>query len=151
MTEDRTTGAFARVRALPDYLLVELHGDLDISSVSRVAPALERAGREASRVVVDLRGVSFFDCALLRLLIRARGQAVARKAGFHLVCDKPRALRILRITDLLRVFAPISSPADLAVGALARSRAPGPGPSGAQGRSPRSDALLSREGRSPAC
>jgi anti-sigma B factor antagonist len=143
MGEEPRGRARARVRQMPDYTLVELYGDIDIASLSEVTPPLERAAREASRMVVDLRAVSFFDCTLLGLLCRTRARVVGRHGRFHLVCDKPRALRILHITDLLKVFAPVPSPAELAV---VQSAAQGGARDGAATGQPRPGARSIRYG-----
>lgn len=55
-------------------------------------------------LVVDLRAVSFIDCAGLRLLCRARNRVLERHGRLRLVTDSGCFLRILSGAGLDGVF-----------------------------------------------
>lgn len=63
---------------------------------------------EAPQVVVDLRGVDFFDCSGLRVLCRADRRARERGGTLRLVSDQPRIHRLLRACGLLGRFPPLA-------------------------------------------
>ncbi|MET8247675.1 STAS domain-containing protein [Streptomyces sp. NPDC005202] len=54
--------------------------------------------------MLDLRPVTFIDCAGLRLLCRARTRARARHGRLRLVTDGARFQRLLRLAQLADVF-----------------------------------------------
>jgi anti-sigma B factor antagonist len=55
-------------------------------------------------LVLDLRPVSFIDCAALGVLCRAHNRALARDGWPRLVCDSDLFLRLLRCTGLSGIF-----------------------------------------------
>ncbi|WP_055555011.1 STAS domain-containing protein [Streptomyces sp. NBRC 110028] len=92
-------------RAVGGTTVVELRGEIDILT----APALmERLDVLTAVVhpdlVVDLRTLSFIDCAGLALMCRARNRVMARHGRLRLVTDDGRFLRILRGAGLDGVF-----------------------------------------------
>ncbi|MFF4969246.1 anti-sigma factor antagonist [Streptomyces sp. NPDC001037] len=96
-----------RVREERGHTVLEFLGEIDIAAAAEIAPALDRAtGRPGARIVIDLRGVDFFDCSGLRLLHRARGRVLERGGRLDLVCTHPLTLRVLRVTGLSRLLPP---------------------------------------------
>ncbi|MFF0897449.1 anti-sigma factor antagonist [Streptomyces sp. NPDC003278] len=96
-----------RVREERGHTVLEFIGEIDIAAAAEIAPALDRAtGRPGARIVIDLRGVDFFDCSGLRLLHRARGRVLERGGRLDLVCTHPLTLRVLRVTGLSRLLPP---------------------------------------------
>lgn len=85
--------------------VVELRGEIDILTAPAVAARLDAltAGPYPD-LVLDLRPVSFIDCAGLGLLCRARNRTVARGGRLRLVTDSACFRRILRGTLLSGVF-----------------------------------------------
>jgi anti-sigma B factor antagonist len=79
------------------HVVVALHGELDVIDAADVAAALETVAGRGPRIIVDLAGLEFIDCAGLAAL--ARGREHARLAGGNLVLAAPheRILRILAI------------------------------------------------------
>ncbi|MFK8906148.1 STAS domain-containing protein [Streptomyces sp. YS-3] len=75
----------------PRTALVRVFGDVDIETAPVLDYALLCAG--AQRVVVDLSGCGFGDCALLTVLLRARRRS-------ELVLVGPLPTRIQRLFDL---------------------------------------------------
>ncbi|MEU3844369.1 STAS domain-containing protein [Streptomyces sp. NPDC028635] len=92
-------------RVVGGTTLVEVRGDLDMLTAPSLAARLDEltAGRRPD-VVLDLRGVSFIDCAGLGVLCRARNRVLARWGRLRLVSDDPGFLRILRYARLADVF-----------------------------------------------
>jgi anti-anti-sigma factor len=56
--------------------VIELFGELDLSTVGRVQPLVEEAlGRSPETIVFDLKGLSFMDSTGIALLLGCRGRA----------------------------------------------------------------------------
>ncbi|GAA2260195.1 hypothetical protein GCM10010145_32140 [Streptomyces ruber] len=95
----RRTGAFTVIRVT---------GEIDVATADRLAEHLRAAvALPGADILVDLRGVDFFDCSGLRVLCRAEATARARGGRLRLVCDQPRIRRILRATGLIDRFPPL--------------------------------------------
>ncbi|MFE6617839.1 anti-sigma factor antagonist [Streptomyces sp. NPDC008086] len=96
-----------RVHRHRGHTVLEFHGEIDIAAAVEIAPYLDRVtAHPDARLVIDLRGIEFFDCSGLRLLYRARGRALDHGGQLHLVCTHPLTLRVLRITGLSRLLPP---------------------------------------------
>jgi anti-sigma B factor antagonist len=88
-----------------DAVAVSLRGELDLLSASSLQACLSGIryrGRE--RLVVDLTGLAFIDCACLRVLAACREGIQARGHGFALAGPQGAVLRILSVTGLLSRF-----------------------------------------------
>lgn len=106
---------YARTAHLPGVTVVELHGEIDLASVSDVQQHLDAATTPVgAQVVVDLRSTDFFDCTALTLLCRAHRQACQHGGQLRLVCIRPWHLKILDITGLRTRFRPLTAPEDAA-------------------------------------
>jgi anti-anti-sigma factor len=81
-------------------LFLRLMGEFDLAAVGRVEAALDRVfeGPATSRVVFDLRRLTFLDVAGLRTILRANKGA--RAGAFELVVVRPRgtANRVFTLT-----------------------------------------------------
>ncbi|MDT3397979.1 STAS domain-containing protein [Streptomyces sp. B1866] len=94
-----------RVRTLGGTTVVEIWGELDLYAASRISVRIDTlVPAEVSDLVLDLRPVTFMDCAGLSLLCRLRNRALARGSRLRLVMDSPRLLRLLRMVRLEGVF-----------------------------------------------
>ena len=87
-TPDRTDIGLPRLRVdvqgEPRAVRVCPHGEIDLASVGHIRRTIDEclsAGCE--RVVLDLRGVTFLDCAGVHLVLNA--DAAARAAGWELL------------------------------------------------------------------
>ncbi len=112
---------------LDDVTVARLTGELDLSSTCGLLESLRPAAERADRaVVVDLRGLSFIDCAGISALMQAR-DAVAHD-GIELVLAAPtRAVsRLLSLTSTGR-FIPIFRTVRQAVNRYHRVATAGPG------------------------
>lgn len=86
---------------LTSPLVVEVTGELDLSTVARWEDDVASVGREASVVVLDLSRVGFVDSAGVRTLFRLI--RAARAQDTRLVFVAPRngpVRRLLEILDL---------------------------------------------------
>jgi len=76
------------LRPVAGVRAVALAGELDAPDASRLAASLDREIREgATRLVVNLSGVTFATLAALRALLEARARA--RERGGELVLSAP--------------------------------------------------------------
>ncbi|MFD9904338.1 STAS domain-containing protein [Streptomyces sp. NPDC059063] len=91
-------------------VVVELRGEVDLVGFQRVAPVLDpvTAG-PASTVVIDLTHTTFVDCSGLSLLMRARRRLATRGARLRVVCTDPMTLRMMGITGVQMMLAPVPS------------------------------------------
>ncbi|MFH8570185.1 STAS domain-containing protein [Streptomyces sp. NPDC017993] len=117
--------------------VLELRGELDIFAAGKLSERLDGlTGHHRPDLVLDLRAVTFIDCAGLSLLCRARHRARERGGRLRLagVADSESVLRLLRLTGLSgdfvivpdHVVADALRAARCAVPDIVPDRAPGP-------------------------
>jgi anti-anti-sigma factor len=101
-----------RAYAAHDALRVEVHpegdrvrvaavGELDIAT----SPGLEDKLRElqqggVDRVLLDLRRLTFIDCAGLRSLLRAQANGLEARSRLHVLCQPGRVTWLLALTGV---------------------------------------------------
>lgn len=110
---DHGPGGTVSSRTERGRVLVELHGEIDLAVVVAAEPRLRAltgpaGGASRGHLVADLRQVTFIDCSGLALLVDVRDRVLAGGGRFTLVCDDRRILRLLRITGLATVLAPVA-------------------------------------------
>ncbi|MEU6031481.1 STAS domain-containing protein [Streptomyces tauricus] len=106
--------------------VVELRGEIDIATASPIAARLDTVtAGPCPDLVLDLRAVSFIDCAGLSILCRARNRVLAKRGRLCLVTEDTHFLRVLRGAGLSGVFTtcprppgPAGGPPDRSVHAL---------------------------------
>lgn len=106
--------------------VVEVTGELDLSTVARWEEDVEAVGRSASLVVLDLSQVGFVDSAGVQTLFRLI--RASRQQGTRLVFVAPRdgpVRRLLEILDL-EALTPVCETRAEAVRAGQRPGEPGP-------------------------
>ena len=92
-------------RAVGGTTVVEPHGEIDMLTAPPLMARLDDLTAVVHPdLVVDLRALSFIDCAGLRLLCRARNRVLERHGRLRLVTDSGRFLRLLRGAGLSGVF-----------------------------------------------
>lgn len=85
--------------------VVSLHGDIDVLTAPTVSERLDAlTAHPHPDLVLDLRSVTFIDCAGLGVLCRARNRALARCGRLRLVTVSASFWRVLRVTGLGHVF-----------------------------------------------
>jgi anti-sigma B factor antagonist len=91
-------------------LFLRPRGEFDLAAVGRVENALGRVFGATSRVVVDLRRLTFLDSAGLRTILRANERA--RAGAFELVVVRPRgtANRVFTLTRVGEELTMVDEP-----------------------------------------
>jgi len=85
-----------------DDICLTLAGELDLADQSFLHQSITRARTgSAATLRIDMRDVSFIDCAIISALIEEHLDAAA--AGTRLILINPQGLvlRVLRVLDLL--------------------------------------------------
>lgn len=101
-----TMGLTLRVRPGEDSIMVAVGGEVDVCTVGLLQDALLSIMREgAPKLLLDISGVSFMDCAGLRVLMTIQRRAELR-GGFMRLTAVPRAVRrIIELTDAHEALA----------------------------------------------
>jgi anti-sigma B factor antagonist len=85
--------------------VVTLHGDLDLLTAPALRERLDMlTAGPCPDLVLDLRPVSFIDCAGLGVLCRVRNRVRARHGRLRLVTGSASVRRVLRHTGMAGVF-----------------------------------------------
>jgi anti-sigma B factor antagonist len=85
--------------------LLEVTGEIDIASASRLISGLNEAVGDCDKpVVVDLTAVDFMDSTGLALLLNAHRRLARRDMGFAVVCSDGPVHRVFEITDMLETL-----------------------------------------------
>jgi anti-anti-sigma factor len=94
-------GLGSRIRwKSPDAVVVEVTGEIDLCTVTRLAAVLDEHLRARPGVLrIDLGKVWFLGAAGIRVLLRAQRHAEA--AGVHLVVDPSGSRAAVRALELL--------------------------------------------------
>ena len=93
-------------------------GEIDIGTSPKLCDALDEAGQESDRIIVDLTGVTFLDSSGMAAMVKAlRGTGRRHRGSVSLVGPSGLVLRALQVTDLTRLF-PIYTSLDDAVSGL---------------------------------
>ncbi|MFI7387232.1 STAS domain-containing protein [Streptomyces sp. NPDC049813] len=97
--EDTTSGLTEH--SVGGTLVVAPQGEIDMAVVPGLTARLDVLTADPlPDLVLDLRAVTFVDCAGLGALCRARTRAVAACGRLRLVTDDESVLRVLRMTGL---------------------------------------------------
>lgn len=103
-------------------LVLELSGELEISTLRSLSNQLIASVEEHGRVVLDCMELTFIDSSGMRLLLGAL-RVVDRIHGCLIVaCANPTVLRLFSVTGMDRTFEILPSRA----GAIDRARACSP-------------------------
>ena len=85
--------------------VVSVTGEIDVSNAARLAEECDRViDLGATRLVVDLVGLSFMDSVALGTLTRAAKRIRAEGGECVVAVDDPRIRRVFEITGLDRIF-----------------------------------------------
>ncbi|GAA2326671.1 STAS domain-containing protein [Streptomyces caniferus] len=101
-------------RAAGGTTVLELRGELDILAVSVLSDRMDEiTGTQGTDLVVDVRAVTFIDCAGLSLLSRARYRTRQRGGRLRLtgVSGGGSVARLLRMTGLTGSFEVVADEA----------------------------------------
>lgn len=93
-----------------DVTVLELDGELDLLTVSRLASALDDEVRHCNGdVAVDLRGVRFIDSSGLHVLLGAQRRLARQGRSLGIVCTPGPVMRVFELSRLLGTFEIVAS------------------------------------------
>lgn len=84
--------------------IVSLQGDVDLSNSPKAREVLLEAVGRGGRILVDLSGVGYIDSSGVASLVEALQQSKQAKVSFALAAVGERAMRVLKLARLDRVF-----------------------------------------------
>jgi anti-sigma B factor antagonist len=105
-----------RLRTHRRTALVELFGELDLTTVGQVADTFNHLAfdpRVFSHVVLDLRGVTFIDAAGIHELVRQGNDARHSQHNLAIVRGNAFISRLMALTAVDAVLVLVESPEDL--------------------------------------
>jgi anti-sigma B factor antagonist len=95
----------AEVRPEPDgSLTLLLGGELDLAQAEDLTRLLSRTLRRSRCIRLDLADVTFMDCTVLGVLVRAGHRARAAGGWVRISTCHPGVRRLLRLTGLEETF-----------------------------------------------
>ena len=87
------------------WTLVEPVGEIDVYTAPRLRETLIEAFANGIRhVALSLERVEFIDSTGLGVILGGLERAKRARGDLHVVCDKERFLRLLRVTGLDKTF-----------------------------------------------
>ena len=92
-----------------DAAWVRVIGELDIATAPQLEQTLRKAQLRARRVVLDLRQLTFIDCAGINVLLATRRRARLEGGSLRVLRASPRVLRIIALTRLQHVLMPVAA------------------------------------------
>jgi anti-sigma B factor antagonist len=113
-----------RVRQTRDVTVVDVCGEIDLSTATLFAKAVTVALEQARHIVINLRGVTYMDSSGFGTLLSATKRLRPLGGTVHLVGCNDLIARMLQITRLCTVFALHDSEED-ALRAIRRTEVPG--------------------------
>jgi anti-sigma B factor antagonist len=97
-------------------IIVAVSGEVDVCADAPLQQALLRIIRErGARLMLDVSGVSFMDCAGLRALLATRRRAELRGGFMRLVATSAAVRRIIELTGAHEALATERSTTDRSV------------------------------------
>lgn len=94
-----------RIRQGDNGTIVEVSGDMDVcAEVPFQRILLHITGLYSPRLLLDLTGVSFMDCAGLRALLRARRRVESGKGSIRIVAASPAVRRLISLAGMKDAF-----------------------------------------------
>jgi anti-sigma B factor antagonist len=93
-------------RRVDGHFVLEVAGEVDLSSVGELRDALARAAEtQAARVVLDLSGVGFMDSTGLTALVLAHRALDVPERRFAVICPEGPVRRLLELAGLDRIVS----------------------------------------------
>jgi anti-sigma B factor antagonist len=112
------------VRREREVAIVEVTGDIDLSTVAQLRQRLFALADEGQPLIIDLNRVTFIDSAGLGVLIGATRRVETRGESLHIVCSEPQPRKLLWMTGVDRRI-PVSATVDEALMLHRTPRLPG--------------------------
>lgn len=98
----------------PGATLVEVEGEIDLSTAAQLQRELTMSVAAGSKLVVDVRGVTFIDSTGVGVLFRTSKKVTAAGGEMRLVCGPGPVRRVLMVSGLDRLV-PVVDDLDAAV------------------------------------
>ena len=102
------------VRREREAAIVEVTGDIDLTTVAELRERLFALADEGQSLVIDLNRVTFIDSTGLGVLIGTARRADERGGSLHAVCSQPQPRKLLWMTGVDRRI-PLSATVDEAL------------------------------------
>lgn len=97
---DRPADFAVRVEQMEDAYVVAPEGELDLDTVGDVRDVLEARPERCTRLVLDLRGLSFFDTSGMRLVVEAMQAAERNGHALTLVRGSSAVQRLFEVAGI---------------------------------------------------
>jgi anti-anti-sigma factor len=97
--------SFVRVDGFPGCGVLALRGELDVSTAAELSSELADVMSRERWVIVDLAGLSFMDCASVRVLAGARERMRLAGGDVLLAGARGGVARLLKLTGWGEVFS----------------------------------------------
>jgi anti-anti-sigma factor len=98
-------------------VLVSLRGELDLQTASCITPLIEGLRPEAEgvrHIVLDLRGLTFMDCAGLREILKQNEYARTNHHNVAFVRGNRAVQQVLTLTETDKLLVLVDDPDELA-------------------------------------
>jgi anti-sigma B factor antagonist len=96
--------------------IVAISGEVDVCTEAQLQQALMQLIRKRpARLMLDVSGISFLDCAGLRALLLTRRRAEMRGVFLHLIATSAAVRRIIELTGAQEALAMERSTTDRSV------------------------------------
>lgn len=91
------------------YAIVTPAGEIDVSTVTQLRERLYELAASHRLLVANLDQVTFIDSAGLGALVGAANHAAAQGTSVHVVCARPKIVKLFRLTGLDHRLPPAST------------------------------------------
>jgi len=95
----------SNIKEVQGRIVVSLAGEIDLENAGEVRKALLAALKQKKDLLVDLSDVGYIDSSGIASLVEGLQVARKQKNELSLVAVSPRALRVLELARLDKVFA----------------------------------------------
>lgn len=95
----------ASIKEEQGKIVIALAGDIDLENAGEVRKALLNSLKQKKDLLIDLSAVSYIDSSGIASLVEGLQIARKQKNELSLVSVSPRALRVLELARLDKVFA----------------------------------------------
>jgi anti-anti-sigma factor len=111
-------------------VLVSLRGELDLQTASCITPLIEGLRPQADgvrHIVLDLRGLTFMDCAGLREILKQNAYARANHHNVAFVRGNRAVQQVFSLTETDKLLVLVDDPDELAPPLPSTTPQPEPG------------------------
>jgi anti-sigma B factor antagonist len=95
----------ANIKEEQGKIVIALEGDIDLENAGEVRKALLANLKQKKDLLIDLSAVSYIDSSGIASLVEGLQVARKQKNELSLVSVSPRAMRVLELARLDKVFA----------------------------------------------